>query len=379
VLLDANGVVVVGNQYYQAGTTLSGREGGERVPLEVGGEQIGSLVIVGGPGPGEGPGAEEARFVSNVTRTIVYSTLGATATALLLGIVLARTMTQPIRELTAATQAVAKGALGQQVAVRSRDELGTLATSFNQMSADLAHASTSRRQMTADIAHDLRTPLSVILGYTEALRDGMLPPDQETFDTMHTEAQHLQRLIDDLRTLSLADAGELRLLRQPIAPHALLERSAAAHRAQAHERGITLAMNASWDLPAVDVDSERMAQVLGNLISNALRYTPAGGTITLAADRCGDDVCLRVADTGSGIKPDDLPHVFDRFYRADAAREQTGSSGLGLAIAKGIVEVHGGRITVDSTVGQGSTFTIWVPAAAAIPDAHELIDAHDHD
>jgi len=372
VLLDADRRVVVGNGPYSVGQQLPLRVRAESVPLEVKGERVGSLLIGGGGG---GPRPDEVRFIARVTRTIIYSTLGATGTALLLGIVLARTLTQPIRELTAATQAVAKGALGQQVAVRSRDELGTLATSFNQMSADLAHASTLRRQMTADIAHDLRTPLSVILGYTEALRDGMLPPNQETFDTMHTEAQHLQRLIDDLRTLSLADAGELRLLRQPIVPHALLDRAVAAHRAHAQERGLTLAMHASFDLPAVDVDVERMAQVLDNLISNAMRYTPAGGTITLAAEHCGDDVCLRVQDTGSGIKPDDLPHIFDRFYRADAAREQSGSSGLGLAIAKGIVEAHGGRIAADSTLGQGTTFTITVPAAISTPDALELTGA----
>ncbi len=374
VLVGADGRVVVGNEHVAEGTQIAPSVRASGQPITVNDTVVGWLLVEAGSGP-PGRGAPEADLLRRITEAITYGAIGATALALLLGIVLARTLTQPIRELTAATQAVAKGALGQQVAVRSRDELGTLATSFNQMSADLAHASTVRRQMTADIAHDLRTPLSVILGYTEALRDGMLPPDQDTFDTMHTEAQHLQRLIDDLRTLSLADAGELRLLRQPIAPHALLERAAAAHRAQAGERGIALAMDVRFDLPAVDVDEERMAQVLGNLISNALRYTSAGGTVTLAAQRCGDGVCLRVQDTGSGIAPADLPHVFDRFYRADAAREQTGSSGLGLAIAKGIVEAHGGRITVDSSVGHGTTFTITLPAAATIPDMHELIDA----
>lgn len=375
MVVNAQRQVVLGNEHYPAGSTIPSnvRLNGQPITLDNG--TVVGTVVFGDPNRGRGPGGPEADFFNRVTQATIYSALAATGTALLLGVVLARTLTHPIRDLTDATQAVAKGALGHQVAVRSRDELGTLATSFNHMSADLAHASTLRRQMTADIAHDLRTPLSVILGYTEALRDGMLPPDQETFDTMHTEAQHLQHLIDDLRTLSLADAGELRLVRQSIAPQALLERAVAAHRAHAQERGVSLTMDAAVDLPVVDVDTERMAQVLGNLISNALRYTPSGGTITLAAQRCGDEVCLRVQDTGSGIAPEDLPYIFDRFYRVDSAREQTGSSGLGLAIAKGIVEAHGGHITADSTLGQGTTFTIMLPAAVTAPEDYELIAA----
>jgi signal transduction histidine kinase len=362
VLVTADGQVVIGNNQYLPGTRIALDDRIRREPIIVQNTVVGWL-LDGFPGRRPGPGSPEGDLLQRITQAITYSAIGATVVALMLGFVLARTLTQPLRELTAATQVVAKGALGQQVTVRSRDELGVLAASFNQMSADLAQASTVRRQMTADIAHDLRTPLSVILGYTEALRDGKLPPDQEMFETLHTEAQHLQRLIGDLRTLSLADAGELSLNRQWIAPEALLERTAVAYKAHAQDAGITLRVTAAPKLPEVEVDPERMAQVLGNLLSNALRFTPTGGSITLSADTSADSVCLRVHDTGSGIAPNDLPHVFERFYRADPSRQQgNGSSGLGLAIAKGIVAAHGGSITVESTLGQGTTFTIGLPA-----------------
>jgi signal transduction histidine kinase len=363
VVTDANGKVVLGDNHYAVGEQVSTDDTERGDPIIVQGATVGYLLRAG-------PLPRELDFLQQIQDAITYSAIGATALALLLGVLLARTLTQPLRELTAATQAVAKGALGQQVAVRSRDELGTLASSFNHMSADLAHASTLRRQMTADIAHDLRTPLSVILGYTEALRDNKLPAEQDIFDTMHGEALHLQRLIDDLRTLSLADAGELPLTRQPLAPQVVLERAAAAHRTHAQAHDITLAVDTAQNLPAVDVDGERMAQVLGNLLSNAVRYTPAGGTITLAAHARDGVVQLRVQDTGSGIAPNDLPHVFERFYRADAARRQDGSSGLGLAIAKGIVEAHGGTIAVASTLGVGTTFTITLPACDTQHDVH---------
>jgi two-component system sensor histidine kinase BaeS len=167
-------------------------------------------------------------------------------------------------------------------------------------------------------------------------------------------------LIDDLRILSLADAGELPLNRQPVAPRALLERAAAAHLAQAQAQQITITVDAPPDMPRVDIDPERMAQVLGNLLSNALRYTPAGGTIILAAEARAD-VRIRVRDTGTGIPPEGVPHIFERFYRVDPSRQQDGSSGLGLAIAKSIIEAHGGSVAVESKLGQGSTFTITLP------------------
>jgi len=206
----------------------------------------------------------------------------------------------------------------------------------------------------------------LILGYTESLSDGKLPASQETFDIMHDEAQHLSRLVDDLRTLSLADAGELPLTFQRLDVRALLERVMAAHLPEAQQQGVSIQVETSPDLPAVEADPGRMAQVLENLVSNALCYTSQGGQISLSGEAGAGAVKLRVQDNGAGIDPEDLPFVFDRFYRADESRQRNGTeSGLGLAIAKSIVEAHGGSISVESTPGQGSTFTVTLPAASA--------------
>jgi signal transduction histidine kinase len=270
-----------------------------------------------------------------------------------------------MRELTAAIRNMGRGELRQQVPVRTNDELGELAQTFNQMSADLARAHDLRRQMTADIAHDLRTPLTVISGYLESLRDGVLEPTPERIETIHAEAQHLSRLVHDLRTLSLADAGELPLQIQSVPPSDLVRRAAAAHGHRAEKRGIKLGLKIAPDLPEIELDQERMLQVLGNLVSNALRYTPEGGSITLTSLHDGDALLLQVQDTGEGIPRKILPKVFERFYRGEPSRtHQETETGLGLAIAKSIVEMHGGSIRVDSEIGEGTTFTIRLPLKA---------------
>ena len=368
-LVDAENVVIYSGMHYQAGQRLAEEDMRKAVPLEVDGATVGRMLFAPMDFPFPQREPPEAAFLQRVNQAILFGALGATVVALLLAIVLARGISRPVRELTLATQAVAQGDLGGQVVVRTRDEIGELAASFNQMSADLARSTDLRRQMTADIAHDLRTPLAVILGYTEALADGKMVGNTDIYGAMYEEAQHLQHLIDDLRTLSLADAGELRLQRQPYSPRRLLERTAASHQFSAEQQGVSLQVKAGDDLPDIEVDPERMAQVLNNLVSNALRYTPAGGAVILTAETSADTVQLHVHDSGVGIPTEELPQVFERFYKGDAARSRNGGeSGLGLAIARSLVEAHGGRISVTSRLGEGTTFTISLPAHVAPGD-----------
>lgn len=365
VLLDADGCVIgPTDEEYSAGECLPVRivAGGEAVVVD---GQIAGTVIRTGVMPARNP-TEEA-FLERTGNGLLWGAIGAAIVAVLLGLALARNLTRPLRRLTAAIHAMAAGDLEQSVDINSHDEIGELAGAFNSMSSQLAQSNQARKQMTADIAHELRNPLLVITGYIEALRDGVLRPTPERFDMMHEEAQHLQRLVTDLRTLSLADAGELALVKQTIAPAALLSRVAEAYAPAAEKAGIQLAVApTAAAAPDIDVDIERMVQVLANLVTNALRYTPKGGEVTLGAQQERECVALTVRDSGQGIEPDVLPHVFDRFYRADKARTQNGDeSGLGLAIARSIVASHGGMVSVDSEVGKGSTFKILLPSMVA--------------
>ena len=361
VMVDQQRQVLLPSGQYRFGDAVDEAMLADAFPVVAHGELVGRVFLTDNSrnlGPGE------VRYLKRSRTALYYAAAGAVLIALLLSLFFARSFTRPLRLLTTATQAMARGDLKQEVPVQSQDELGALTASFNQMSADLAEANALRRQMTADIAHDLRTPLTVLSGYLEALREGTLPPSPERFETMYAEASQLNRLIDDLRTLSLADAGELTLYQSTVAPAALLDRTAASFARQAQEKDITLSVDTRPALPNVRVDFERMVQVLGNLVSNALRYTPAGGQITLGADAETEQVQLRVEDTGSGIPPEVLPRIFRRFYRADPARpKDQGESGLGLAIARSIVEAHGGTIGVESEEGRGTVFQIRLPVA----------------
>jgi signal transduction histidine kinase len=361
-LVDQAGLIVLSPNPLERGQPAAPALLAGATPVSVGDEVVGSVYITGAPGLSPA----ELRYLARTDVALGAAALVAVVAALGLGLLLARLITRPVRDLTQATRRIAAGELGQQVPVRSRDELGLLASQFNAMSADLQRATELRRRMTADIAHDLRTPLTVIAGYLEALRDESLRPTPARFAAMHDETQVLLRLVEDLHTLSLADAGELALRLQPAEPAPLLARVAQTYADAAAKAGVELRVDADPGLPRLLVDVEQIVRALGNLVSNALRYTPAGGRVALGAGAAGDAVLLTVADTGPGIAAEHLPNIFERFYRADESRHQaTGGSGLGLAIVRSIVTAHGGEVAVASAPGRGTTFTIRLPGAGA--------------
>jgi signal transduction histidine kinase len=353
ILVDSNREVLVASAPYVVGEKVKKGDIDKGTPVKVNGEIVGTVISTGQPLTRK---PIDQKYVDQINQALWIAALGGIVISLILGLLLARSLTRPIRNLTVATRAMAQGKIEQQVPVQSGDELGDLAQAFNQMSAELARVNQSRRQMTADIAHDLRNPLTVIGGYLESLKDGKLAATPERYETMQAEVQLLQHLVDDLHTLSLADTGELSIHKQSVTVKEILEKISTAYRYQAEEKGIQMQVDVETNLPDIQVDPERMGQVLGNLVSNALRYTHEGGKISLSAKQAEGSLIVSVKDNGSGISPEILPHIFERSYRGDPSRSGN-ESGLGLAIAKSIVELHGGSIRVESE-GTGSEFFI---------------------
>ncbi|HEX9012734.1 MAG TPA: ATP-binding protein [Anaerolineaceae bacterium] len=363
-LADTQGnVLISANPNEPVGMKVSANVLKAGTPITVNGTQVGTILANNQP-PGFNP--QETQFLNRTNEALVYAMLGALALALLIGVLLSRALTHPLQALTRAAQSITRGQLEQQVKVNSNDELGQLAVAFNRMSQEVSRVNLLRRQMTADIAHDLRTPLTVISGYIESMRDGVLKPTPQRLSLIYSEIERLQNLVGDLRMLSMADAGELPLNPQDLSPQALLERTASLFRHQAEQQGVTIHVRAGEDLPAMRVDEARMMQVMGNLISNSLRYTPEGGKIMLSAASNGTGIEIDVEDTGSGIAEEELPYIFDRFHRADKSRHsETGESGLGLAIVKALVESHGGSVTAESAAQQGTIIHLKFPQAQA--------------
>ena len=299
-----------------------------------------------------------------IGRSIFLVVFGIGSMMLGLAVIMSRRISAPLAQLTRAAQKVAAGDLRVEVPRSSIREVDTLSRAFSAMATGLQRLDEARRNMTADIAHELRTPLTVIKGKLEGILDGVYPGTPAHIAPVLEEANLLERLVEDLRMLSLAEAGQLPLYREPVSAAELLEDTRHSFAAEAASHGIGLTLDLAPDLPPVDVDPQRMQQVLGNLVANSLRYTPAGGRIDLRASISAGNVTIAISDTGRGIAPEDLTHIFDRFWRGDRSRtRQGGGAGLGLAIARQLVEAHGGRIAAASRLGHGTTIMIELPIA----------------
>ncbi len=328
----------------------------------------GTLLITLDTLPYAAPSVPDATGRSDLFRGLVSAGLALAAVLIGLAAAFARRISRPLGQLTQAAGRLAAGDLAVRVPDSAVREINGLAGAFNHMAAALGAADAQRRQLTADVAHELRTPLAIIRARLEGIQDGVYQagPDQVTL--LLDETALLERLIEDLRLLALADAGQLPLYPEPLDPADLLREAADSFTQQATAGKVTLQVDLPATLPEISADPQRLAQVLGNLVSNALRYTPPGGTVVLRAwvEPASTPTALHIAvtDTGQGIAPADLPHIFDRFWRADRARVRTGGTGLGLAIARRIVEAHGGLIQVMSTPGQGTTITFSIPLPA---------------
>jgi signal transduction histidine kinase len=302
---------------------------------------------------------------------LVISAGVAAVVASTAGLLLSRALTRPIRQLTLAADEVARGDLERQVPVRSADEIGRLGQAFNRMISQLRATERMRTDFVSNVSHELRTPLTAVKGLVETLRDGAVD-DRQVRDrflaTIEDETDRLIRLVNDLLVLSKADSQALKLKQEPLDVRDLVERSVHKLAPQVEEKGILVEVSVSEEPQWVLADADRIEQVLVNLLDNAIKYSPGGGRITVAIDEGGATpglVSITVRDEGVGIPAEDLPRVFERFYRVDRARSRDGGgSGLGLSIAKAIVEAHGGEITLRSEEGQGTTVHFTLPRAS---------------
>jgi signal transduction histidine kinase len=312
-----------------------------------------------------GRNALEQRFLEATRAAVWFAAFAASAAALILSLFLVRQTTNPLRQLEAATQRIAQGDFDERVEIRSSDEIGHLAEAFNEMARSLKLSEEAKRRMIADISHELRTPLAAVRSALEGLRDGLFEPSSATFASLHDRVLLLTRLVGDLHQLALADAGQLSIERQATRLDAIVEGIVETVGFQIEDSGLTLETAIDPAIPALLIDENRIEQVLLNLLANAIRHTPEGGRIELRADRTSDsEVTLSVCDTGSGLAPEDVDHIFERFYCADPAREGAGA-GLGLSIAKALVEAHGGKIRAENRPQGGACFKIVLPIATA--------------
>lgn len=367
-LTDEYGNILIDTANETADGRLSNDDLKRAVPLIVNGQTVGYLLPEGGLGFTR---TDETALISRINQAAITAGLIAVVVSLLLASLLAYRLMRPVRELTKAANQLAQGDFTQQVPVHGKDELADLGRAFNQMAASLEEAELSRRAMTADIAHELRNPLSVQRATLEALQDGIYPLTAENLNSVLEQNYLLNRLVEDLRTLALADSGQLSLECTPTDFTALVKRVAERYKPQADNRGVSLKVSAPDHCPLISLDPGRMGQIIGNLLSNALRYAPDSGRIDIeincpleefAKSSHMDLIQLTVHDNGPGIPPEALPHIFDRFFRGDRARSRDeGGSGLGLAIARQLAQAHGGDLYAQNHPQGGACFILTLP------------------
>ena len=323
-----------------------------------------------GPGPGMMGGmmggmAQQTTqvFQSAMLQALAYSAAAAVLASVAASLIVSTRIVTPLQRLLAASRRIASGQYAERVPVEGDAELRALADQFNVMASALEQTEQRRVTLIGDVAHELRTPLATIEGYTEGLMDGVVEPGPETWALLNDEVGRLRRLAQELGELSRAEAGQLALEPRLVQPAALAQGAIARMGTQFADKGVALVNAVAADLPQVRADADRMVQVFINLLGNALRHTPTGGTVRLSAERAPGAVVFHVDDTGVGIAPEHLPHLFERFYRVDKARARAlGGSGIGLTIAKAIVEAHGGTIIVASAgLGRGARFSFTLP------------------
>jgi signal transduction histidine kinase len=371
IIADPQGRVVYDTAGDLIGNMLSAAQKDIGAAIVANDQPIGTVIVTPSGLTATGSPAED--FLSSVNQSIITAVLIAGAIALGLGALLFIQITAPLRQLTQAADAIAGGNLKQRVIIRSHDEFGELGQSFNQMTESLEKADTLRRHMAADIAHELRTPLAVMQANLEGMMDKVLPLDPEQIGSLHEQTLLLNRLVGDLRLLTLAESGELQLERKLTSLEALIHKVIEHIQPQARQQGVELRLDVQNGLSPVSIDADRITQVLNNIIANALRYTSPGKTITIKAENINQlvkGVQVSVIDPGPGIEAEDLPYVFERFYRVDKSRARaSGGSGLGLTIVKQLVEAHGGKVEaaspaffVDGQKGYGTRITFTLPA-----------------
>jgi len=358
-LADDQGKVLVDTSDPVPASSLDVEQMQRAIPLRNGQDVIGYLLPEGGMGFNQ---ADQTVLLDRLSRAGLIAALVAVGISLVLALFLSYRLLLPVHALTQAAGRLAQGDLSQRVQVKGNDELAQLGDAFNHMAASLQKSEENRRAMTADIAHELRTPLAVQRAHLEAFQDGIYSPTAENLNSVFEQNLLLTRLVDDLRTLALADAGQLSLDLQPVDLIAIAQGSIEQFTPQAEAQQVKLQFDSPGHCRTIVADSTRLGQVLGNLVSNALRYTPTGGQITMAVNCVGERIQLTVHDSGPGISEESLPHIFERFYRGDRSRSRSeGGSGLGLAIARQLAQAHGGELTATNHPQGGAIFTLTLP------------------